>query len=303
LKRNKEGDVYGVIALGFIVNLILTVFKLFSGIFGRSSAMVADGIHSLSDFGTDIVVLVGRKFSTKPADEDHNYGHGKYETMATVIVSVFLFFAGFILLKNGITKVYEAYNGGVLEKPGYIALWAAGVSILLKEILFRITLKVGKENNSSAIVANAWHHRSDALSSIGTFLGVGGAILLGQKFLILDPIASILVSLLIFKVGIDIIRPSFGELMECSLTDKEIEQIKKIFDEHIEVKDYHRLKTRKVGSKAAIEVHILVNPEYNISKAHDIATELENGLLDLFGEDAFISIHIEPYIFSEIKFE
>lgn len=285
-----------VTLIGFFVNAVLTIFKLIAGIIGKSGAMIADAVHSLSDFLTDIVVLVGFKFTSKPEDECHNYGHDKYETLATVIISVTLAIVGYQILKSGITNVLTVIRGGNLAKPRLIALIAAIISVVFKELLYRYTLAAGEEINSPAVIANAWHHRSDVFSSIGTMIGIGGSIILGQKWTILDPIASIIVSLFIFKVSFDIFLPSINELLEKSLDDEERNQIIKIFDKSHGVEDYHQLRMRRVGTKAVIEAHILVNENLNIKDAHNIAIDIEKKIRNFAGQDSIVTIHIEPYM-------
>ena len=281
--------------LGFFVNILLTIFKLMAGIIGKSSAMVADAIHSLSDFLTDIVVLVGFKLTSKPEDECHNYGHDKYETLTTVIISLVLAFVGYQILKSGVINVVSVVKGESLPKPKWIAFLAAILSIVLKEVLYRYTVFMGKKINSPSIIANAWHHRSDAFSSIGTTLGIAGAILLGKNWVILDPIASIIVSIFIFKVSYEILIPSINELVEKSLDSEAREQIERVFHDFHEIKEYHKLRMRKVGTKIVIECHIMVDERLNIKEAHEIATDLELRIKDLIGEASIVTIHIEPY--------
>jgi cation diffusion facilitator family transporter len=280
--------------IGFGINAVLVVIKIVAGIVGRSGAMIADAVHSLSDFLTDIIVLVGFKLTEQPEDEGHNYGHDKYETLVTSIIGIFLAIVGFKILKSGISNIITIIHGEVLPKPGVIALVAAAVSIILKELLYRYTVVVGKEINSPSIIANAWHHRSDAFSSIGTLLGIGGAIILGKGWTILDPIASVCVSLLIFKVAFEVVIPSVNELVESALNNEEKEQIKKILMKAVDVKSFHKLRTRRIGTKAVIETHILVENHLNIIEAHNIATEIECEFKKTFGESCIITIHIEP---------
>ena len=282
---------------GFYVNAVLTFFKLFAGIYGKSNAMIADGIHSLSDFFTDLVVLIGFKFTERPEDECHNYGHDKYETLATIIVSVFLVIASLSILRSGIQNLICIISGNISPRPGWIALIAAAISILVKELLYRYTINVGQKINSSAVIANAWHHRSDVFTSIGTFIGIGGSIILGAKWTILDPLASIFVSILIFKVAMNIFSPPINELLESSLSKKECEQIIAVIANCEGAKDYHNLRTRRIGSKVAIEVHILVDQYLSVTTAHDTVTEIEKELKNDFGETSIITIHIEPFSF------
>lgn len=291
--RSLEGK--KVTLIGFWVNAVLVAVKIFAGIIGRSGAMMADGIHSLSDFLTDIAVLIGFKLTEQPEDDGHNYGHDKYETLVAAIIGVFLIMVGFKILKSGASDILSIIHGEILPKPAVIALVAAAVSIASKELLYRYTVVVGNRINSSAIIANAWHHRSDALSSIGTLLGIGGAIILGERWTILDPIASVVVSLFIFKVAFEVLVPAINELMEAALKDEEKEQIEKIFIKTADVKSFHKLRTRRIGNKAVIEAHILVEKHLNIMAAHAIATAIEIEFKKAFGESCIITIHVEPF--------
>ena len=268
----REKEIYKVTLVGSVVNALLIVLKFLAGILGRSSAMVADAVHSLSDFITDIIVLVFVRISSKPSDPGHDYGHGKYETFATMVIGIFLAFAGIALLVNGI----------------------AVVSIVSKEILYRYTVVRGKAVNSTAVVANAWHHRSDAISSLGTFVGIAGAMFLGQRFRILDPIAAIVVSFFIIKAGYDIVRPSVNELLESSLP-KDIED--KILQTVLEIEgidSVHRLRTRRIGNGIAIDLHTKMNGNISLFQAHALASEAEKALRREFGPSTLIYIHMEP---------
>lgn len=281
--------------IGFIVNLILAIFKIVAGVVGKSAAMLADGIHSFSDFITDFIVILFLKISSKEKDDGHHYGHGKFETFATLIISLVLIFVGGKMLYDNGEKIYRVINGDILERPGIIALIAALLSIVLKESLFRITIKIGEEINSTAVIANGWHHRSDALSSIGTSLGIAGAIFLGARWRVLDPIASVVVSFFIIKVALEIIKPALDELLESAL-DKNIEkEIIDIISSTAGVKAMHNLKTRKSGGTYIIDVHIKVTPTITIVEAHDIATAVEVNLRERYGCNTQTSIHTEPY--------
>ncbi|MHC1780453.1 MAG: cation diffusion facilitator family transporter [Bacteroidales bacterium] len=280
--------------IGFFINLVLTIAKLFAGIIGRSSAMVADAIHSLSDFITDVVVIAFVNISGKDSDDNHHYGHGKFETFATLIIALVLFGVGAGILITGAEKIIAAISGKELEQPGIIAFWAAIVSIISKELLYRYTIKVGKEIKSDAVIANGWHHRSDAFSSIGTALGISGAIFLGDNWRILDPIAGVIVSFFIMKVAIELSIPSIKELLESSLPEEITTEIDSIINGHPEIVRYHHLRTRKIGSIYAIDVHIKLNKEITFVRSHDIATELETELRNRYGRGTQISIHTEP---------
>lgn len=292
--NSREKSIYRVTWIGSIVNFLLLVFKFIAGILGHSSALVADAVHSLSDFATDIIVIVFVKISGKPEDDDHRYGHGKYETLATALIGVALFAVGIGLLVSGATKVADVIKGAVLPAPSIIALVAAAVSIVSKEILYRYTVRVGKNLNSQAVVANAWHHRSDAFSSVGTLIGIGGAIFLGEKWRILDPLAAIVVSAFIIKVAVDLVKPAIDELMERSLpaeTEKRILDIIAVFPE---VSSPHHLRTRRIGNHIAIEVHLRMDGQTTLENAHTVATKVEKCLKAEFGPDTHIGIHMEP---------
>lgn len=285
-----------VIWLGFVANLVLTLIKLLAGIFARSSAMIADAVHSVSDFATDLVVIGSLSVASRPKDHNHKYGHGKVETLATAFVGGVLILVGLGLFYNGFMKIYSVYQGGILQQPGMGALYAAIGSIIVKEILFRYTIKVGNETKSQAVIANAWHHRSDAYSSFGTLLGISGAIFLGQKWVILDPLAAIIVSFFIFRIAIKITRETILELIETSLPKKHEDEIIQLAAGVDGVHDPHELKTRKIGNHIAIDIHIKVDNHLNIEEAHKITINLEKTLRKAYGEETHISIHAEPLL-------
>ena len=297
--EDREREIRKVTWWGAAVNITLTIAKLLAGVFGRSAAMVADGVHSLSDLLTDAIVLIFTHISSKGKDRDHSFGHGKFETMATLIISVILIIVGAKLMEGGIRSIIDAANGKDLPKPGYIALIAAIVSIILKELLYQWTAKVGRKTNSPAVTANAWHHRSDALSSIGALLGIGGAIILGDKWTILDPIVSCCISIAIIIVAIKISLPSLAELLDTALPEDIEKEIISTASSVPGVKDIHELKTRRNGISFIIIAHIVVNPEISIVEAHDISTAVESALKDRFGNESQISIHIEPDVDSK----
>lgn len=280
--------------VGFFFNFLLTAFKILAGIFGKSTAMIADGIHSLSDFVTDLIVILFLNVSGKARDEDHRYGHGKYETFATLLISIALLLVALGILWTGVSKIMQVFNGAVIQQPTYIALVAALLSLLVKELLFWYTKRVGDKINSSALIANAWHHRSDAFSSIATALGITGAMFLGEQWRILDPVAGVVVSFFILKVAIQLGMPSVHELLERSLPPEIEKEIDAIVMSHHEIITYHNLKTRKVGTLYAIDIHIKLDSTITFVKSHDIATELERELRKRFGEMTITNIHTEP---------
>ena len=294
-REARKKAVVRITLVGSVVNLALLTLKFVAGILGRSSAMIADAVHSLSDFVTDIIVLVFIRISSKPRDESHKYGHGKYETLATVIIGLVLCLVGLKLMWDGGNKVYGFFfKGEQLSSPGYIALIAALVSIAVKEILFRYTVIVGRRENSQSVIANAWHHRSDAFSSLGTALGIGGAILLGPNWAVLDPIAAVVVSVFIVKVALELLIPAINELLEKSLpADVEAEILNTIMMTP-GVSDPHNLRTRRIGNNYAIEIHIRVDGAMPVCDAHDLTKLIETRLRERFGQDTHVNIHVEP---------
>lgn len=293
-KSSREKGIYKVTIVGSIVNFLLLVFKFFAGIAGHSAAMLADAVHSLSDFITDIVVIVFVRIAGKPEDKGHDYGHGKYETLATAIIGLLLLCVGFGIFWNGASSIYTFLRGGQLESPGVVALVAALVSIVSKEILYQYTVIQGKKLNSQAVIANAWHHRSDALSSIGTAIGISGAILLGDHWRVLDPVAAVVVSFFIMKVSVRLLIPCVDELLEKSLpedVEKEIEQTVLSFPG---VSQPHHLRTRRIGNYYAIELHVRMDGKITLEEAHSTATAIENKLKEMFGKGTHVGIHVEP---------
>lgn len=290
----REKQIYKVTAVGSIVNVLLTLFKFVAGILGRSSAMMADAVHSLSDLITDIIIFVFVRTASKPVDRSHDYGHGKFETMATLIIGIILILVGVGIMINGVKDCIAFYEGEIGERPRSIALIAAVLSIVLKEGVFRYTISKGRKINSPTLIANAWHHRSDAYSSIATLVGVAGSMFLGPKGMILDPLAAILVSLYIFKTGFEIVKPSVDELLEKSLppeTEKEIRQILKSVKG---IEGVHKLKTRKIGNRIAIEAHTEMDGNMSLKEAHHIASVAENKLKKHYGVKTHVGIHMEP---------
>lgn len=283
-----------VIWVGFFANLVLTLLKLLAGIFGRSAAMVADAIHSISDFITDLVIAGSLRVASKPRDGNHKYGHGKIETLATAFVGIVLFGVGVGILFSGVKNITGHFGGSPLQRPGMVALYAAIVSIVVKEVLFRYSLRAGREVNSSVVLANAWHHRSDVYSSLSTLLGIAGAIFLGNQWVVLDPIAAIVVSVFIFKSALSITREALEELVETSLPSGKEQEIMRIAGGVEGVHNPHDLKTRKIGSSIAIDMHIQVQKDLNVEEAHDITVQVEKRLRDQYGQDTHISLHTEP---------
>ena len=293
-EKDREKSIYRVTLAGSAVNVVLLVFKFVAGFLGGSAAMIADAVHSLSDFITDVIVLLFVKLSSKPEDSDHDYGHGKYETLATSLIGLALMFVGVMIMHNGVCSIASAIMGSPLPQPGMIAMAAALVSIALKEWAYRFTVKVGRKCESQAVIANAWHHRSDALSSIGTAVGIGGAILLGEKWAVLDPIAAVVVSVFIIRTAWQLTKQSAGELLEQSLPADMEREIVDIVAREPMTSEVHHLRTRRIGSHIAIEMHLRMPGDISLYESHQHATNIEQKLRKRFGASTHIGLHVEP---------
>ena len=280
--------------VGSAGNVALLTFKFIAGVMGHSSAMIADAVHSLSDFITDVIVLAFVHVSAKPQDKDHDYGHGKYETFATFIIGLALIAAATGIIVSGVTKLIDWAGGKQLAAPGWLALAAAIISIIVKEVLYRYTVILGKRLDSQALVANAWHHRSDAFSSIGTMVGIGGAILLGNRWTVLDPLASVLVGGMLVKVAVNLLHSSVGELTESSLSSDIEKEIEEIICSFPDVSEPHNLRTRRIGNRFAIEAHVRMDGNLSLTAAHDRATAIEQSIRQRFGKQTHVTIHMEP---------
>lgn len=292
---SREKEIYKVTLCGGVVNLLLLVFKFVAGVTAHSSAMIADAVHSLSDFVTDIVVIAFVRISGKPQDEDHDYGHGKYETFATALIGAALLIVGIGIFADSASGIVGFMRGERLEAPGMLAFVAALVSVLSKEAVYRYTVIKGRRLNSKAVIANAWHHRSDALSSVGTMAGIGGAIFLGDTWRVLDPLAALVVSLFIIRVAWQLVKPSIDELLEKSLPKDMEDTITAVILSFKGVRSPHHLRTRYIGNTIAIEVHIRLDGSMTLSEAHDITKRIEAALKEKFGERTHIGIHMEPW--------
>ena len=290
----REKAIYQVTWAGSFVNFLLVVFKFIAGILGHSAAMIAAAVHSLSDFATDIVVLIFTRISNKPQDKSHDYGHGKYETLATAIIGIVLFAVGAGICWNGLRAIQTVWQGGRLPAPGMLAFAGAIISIVSKELIYRYTIHVGRRINSSAVIANAWHHRSDAFSSIGTAIGIGGAILLGESWSVLDPMAAVVVSFFIMKVSVQLLKPCVDELTEKSLPDEIEKEICLITENTPGVSAIHNLRTRRIGNHYAIEMHVRMDGHLTLYEAHAKASVIENKLKEKYGNETHVGIHVEP---------
>ncbi len=294
LIMDRTSKVTFVTLVGSVVNIVLTVFKILAGIMGRSTAMIADGIHSLSDLLSDIIVIVFVKISSKGRDKNHDYGHGKFETFATLIISLMLIVVAANLMSGGIGKIKAILGGEQVSSPGMIAFWAAVASIVFKEALYHYTIIQGKALNSPMMIANAWHHRSDAMSSIGSLIGIGGAIFLGNKFVILDPVTGCVISIFIFVMAVRMSVPAIKELLDVSLPDEVEQQIVSTAKSIQGVIDLHELKTRREGPGIIMEGHLVLLSDISLKEAHNISKKVEESIRKEFGPETQISLHLEP---------
>ena len=292
MDRSKE--IYKVTLVGGFVNVLLLIFKFVAGIAGHSAAMVADAVHSLSDFVTDVIVLVFVRISCKPQDKSHDYGHGKYETLATTIIGVALMVVALGIVYHGGRSIAAWLGGAQLAAPGMLALWAALVSVILKEGTYQYSIVKARQLDAPVVEANAWHHRSDALSSVGTAIGIGGAIFLGQRWTVLDPVASVVVGIVIVKVAFDLLQRGIGDLTEQSLPDSVEDEIIALVSTLPGIDKPHDLRTRRIGSHYAIEMHILMDGNMTLNEAHEKASAVEDLLHQHYGPDTHVAVHMEP---------
>jgi cation diffusion facilitator family transporter len=292
-KRTQDG--MSVTLLGLGINVVLTVGKYAAGVSGNSGAMLADATHSLSDLLTDLAVILGLSYTSKPADEDHAYGHGRVETLAAAFCGLVLFMVGLGIFFDGSKSIMRSLRGETLSHPGMVAFWAAVVSILSKEALFRVTLARSKKLNSPSLEANAWHHRSDAMSSVGALLGIGGSLIGGDKWAVLDPVAAVIVSAFILHAAVSISWSSVKDVLDTSLAPDQLELIERTALTFPEILDIHKIRTRRIGFYAALEAHILMDGELSLKRSHDVATTLEDSLKTVLGKHSIITLHTEPY--------
>ena len=291
---NRTKDIQKITLWGAFCNIALTIVKFVAGILGGSTAMLADAVHSASDLVTDIIVIVFTRISGKGKDKGHDYGHGKFETLATVVVSLMLLVVGAEMIKSSYQQIRSAVEGNPLPAPEMIALWAAVISIISKEFLYKWTVKVGKRLSSPVVIANAWHHRTDALSSVGSLVGIAGAIALGGEWTILDPLVGAVISIVIFVMAVKMSIPALAELTEASLPEKTEQKMLEIIRSVEGVRGVHELKTRLCGHYCIADFHIVVDPETTILESHETTVIIERKLREEFGEETQINIHVEP---------
>ncbi|MFP4152606.1 MAG: cation diffusion facilitator family transporter [Alkalispirochaeta sp.] len=286
----------GITIVGAIVNIVLSGVKVVGGLAGHSAALVADGVHSLSDLVTDAVVIFGVRIAQRPPDDNHAFGHGRFETVSAFLVGLVLVGAGGLIGSQGVQRAIEIVAGGAVPPPRVATVLIALGSVLAKEILFHVTRYIGRRESSPALIANAWHHRSDALSSVAAVIGITGAIVLGEGWIILDPVTGILVSLLVVSVGGKTAIAALREMTDHALSDDECDELISIVRSVPGVEDPHNLKTRRLGPTVAVEIHFRVRGEMTVYDGHIRATEVERRIRDRFGSDATVITHVEPQI-------
>ncbi|SFF83750.1 cation diffusion facilitator family transporter [Prevotella sp. KH2C16] len=294
MTRNRKTDIYRVSIAGSGVNVALMLLKFVAGFFGKSSAMIADAVHSLADCLSDLIVILFVKLGSRPKDRNHDYGYGKYETLATGIIGLILLGIGIAICYESIEKVMDAIAGRPLGQPRLIALVVAIMSVLMKEWVFRFMHRVGERWNSDAVIANAWHHRSDALSSICTTLGIAGAILLGPRWAVLDPIAAIVMGLIIIRMAYKLVSQAVGELTEHAIPEAQKEAARRVVEAEEQVAGVLQLKTRKIGNDIAIDLCIAMPPGLTLADTYVHTQRIEQRLKAELGEHTQVNIQVNP---------
>lgn len=287
--KNNEKIAIKVSIISIILNCLLTLIKFISGVISKSSAMISDSVHSLSDVLSTFVVIIGVKISNKKADSDHPYGHERIECVSAIILSGMLFIVGALIGINGIKNVTNSSN---LVMPGVLALIASIISIISKEAMYQYTIRVSKKINSAALKADAWHHRSDALSSIGSFIGILGSRL---GFKIFDPLASVIISLCIIKVSIDIFKDAIDKMVDKSCDKEVIDKVISVIEKNESVKNIDDIKTRQFGNKAYVDVEISVDENLLLKDAHKVAEEIHDSVENEINIVKHCMVHVNPY--------
>ena len=290
MNNNRYEEATKVTLISIMWNIILTLIKILGGVVGKSNAMIADGLHSASDIISSLGVLIGNKIARTPHDKEHNYGHEKAETLVSFLLSMLLIYGALTISSNGVNSLLHLEN---VQVPTFLPLIISIISIGIKEYQYRITIKVAKKINSPSLKADAWHHRSDALSSVAAFIGIGGSLL---GFKALDPIATVIVGLFVAKVGLDIFKEAINELMDYSIDEKDESQIVSIANSTEGVLNIGELRTRKHGSMAYVDLTICVNKDLTVLEGHEIANKLEISILEELQIVKGITVHVEPCI-------
>ncbi|MFQ6036191.1 MAG: cation diffusion facilitator family transporter, partial [Sedimentisphaerales bacterium] len=287
MERGPSRQIRSVTNLAMVINITLFVVKVLVGFVSGSIALIADGVHSISDTSTDFVVLLGHHFGSKEPDRQHPYGHGRFETFSAGLIAIFLVCVGSVMVYYAAVDITKAS----VSNPGPIVLVVAVIAVAVKELLFRLTRRTAVRTHSAAVYANAWHQRSDALSSVAVIIGF---ISLKLGFDYGDQIAAIAVGLMVILIGVRLTGDCLGELTESAIDQSTIERIKNIINANSAIRQWHRLRTRTVGREVFLDVHILVDPNLNVAAAHEIAQSLEDTLDEQITRPVNITVHIEP---------
>jgi cation diffusion facilitator family transporter len=287
-KDQRRKHINRVTYWGVLVNVLLSAAKLIGGIIGQSQALIADGLHSLSDLASDAMVLVAAHHAGEEADEEHPYGHARFETIATVALATLLGAVGIGIAYDAIARLI---TDQVVAIPALFTLWIAAISILSKEALYHFTRIVGNRIHSQLLLANAWHHRSDAVSSIVVFIGIAGTRFNMPK---LDAYAAIIVAIMIIKIGVELGYNSIQELADKGLDPEMIDKIRNVILAHEDVRHLHMLRTRRMGQSALVDVHIEVAPKLSVSEGHHISEKVEKSLIDRIEAINDVTVHIDP---------
>ncbi len=287
--KDRQKEIQSITLWGLFLNFLLMALKILSGLWIKSSALVADGVHTLSDLSTDFIVLIGTRLSSRPADRTHPYGHGKLETIASLVIGAILLVISFGLIWSAAVSIYRHEH----RFPGWMVLVVAAVSVISKEIIFSVTRKIARKTGSTALYANAWHHRSDSLSSVAV-LGGGVASLLGWGHA--DQAATIVVGFMIIGVAGKILFDCLLELSEHSVDRESIRKIEDVLARHTDISSWHALRTRKLGAELIIDVHVLVAPRLSVMESHKISVDIEEEIQKVLSRPAKVLVHVEPDI-------
>ena len=285
-KRYKIGKKVSII--GLIVNILLSIIKIIVGITFSSMALIADGLHTVSDIASTIVILISIRFSQTPADRNHPYGHGKAEAIGTALLGLILLTTGFLLIKNTYSSIFDEN----IIQPGFIALWIAFFSIIIKEALYQYTVKMGRKINSKGLIADAHHHRSDAFSSIAALIGVTGSRL---GFSYLDPLAGLIVAIFIAKIGFDILKDAVNELMDCIPDLSQVKEFKQIANAVNRVNNVGDIKLRSYGPSIFVEISVAVDNNLTVGEGHNVAKDVEKRLKDSDESIQDVLVHVDPW--------
>ncbi len=291
MNTDNQKSIVKISVISIVINIVLTVFKLFAGIFSNSGAMVSDAVHSASDVFSTIIVIIGAKMAQKDSDKEHPYGHERMECVAAVILSAILFFTGLMIGYSGVVKIISGDYGSLII-PGVLSLIAAIVSIVLKEGMYQVTMKVARRANSSALKADAWHHRSDALSSIGSFIGIFAA---RQGFPILDSVASVVICLFILKAAVDIFRDAISKMTDQSCDEETIKKLSEEISAQNGVLRIDQIKTRLFGDKVYVDIEIATDGNMTLFESHEIAQRVHDAIEEKFSNVKHCMVHVNPY--------